>query len=220
MPKVFVNLTDYSPLALITFGIGCLGWAVVYGFVIADIRKNKRIEIPIAAVMGNFAWEVNWGLIYRTDMGFLFQAAYFIWFFLDCYIVWAAFKYGRAQMVGEGSNKYFNFILVGYFLGWFIFFYFFIPEYDDKFGALTGWLINTHMSILYIYQKLKQGEFGKSKLIAILKFLSTGICVYAAYEGYPTHHTLMYLCAAYAIADIIYIAMVYTYSAQNKPERT
>lgn len=220
MFQKLVNLTDYSPLALITFGLGCLGWAVVYGIVIHDIHKNKRIEIPVAAVMGNFAWEVNWGLIYKTDMGLLFQAAYFIWFFLDCYIVWAAFKYGKQQLSSEQSLKYFNLTTAGYFVAWFIFFYFFIPEYDDKFGALTGWLINTHMSILYIYQKLKQSDFGKSKLVAILKFLSTGICVYAAYERYHDHKTLMFLCAAFAVADLIFIGMVYSQSKIRTVQNT
>ena len=66
-----INTAKYSDFVLITFGAGCLVWAVVYVIVIRDIIKRKNVGIPMMAIAGNFAWEVFWGLgiFMDTDMG-------------------------------------------------------------------------------------------------------------------------------------------------------
>ncbi|MDX2188656.1 MAG: hypothetical protein SFY32_02225 [Bacteroidota bacterium] len=223
---VWFNLKDYTPFSLISFGTGCLIWAVLYGFEIYSINKTKKIGIPIAAIMCNFAWEINWGLIYKTDMGFLFQIAYFIWFFLDCYIVYKAFQYGKHQMFTPSGKQYYVPTYIGVLAVWFGFYFLFIPEYDDKFGALTGWITNMFMSVLFVYQRLNQPDFGaynigstkiiNSKLIAVLKLLGTGSCTFVCFQRYPDHKTLLFLCIAFAVVDIVYIFMVYL----NFPKRS
>lgn len=217
---VWFNLKDYTLFSLITFGTGCLIWAILYGFEIYSIIKHKKIGIPIAAIMCNFAWEINWGLIYRTDMGFAFQLAYFIWFFLDCFIVYKAFKYGSHQMFTPNGIKYYIPTYIGVLVVWTAFYFLFIPEYDDKFGALTGWITNMFMSCLFVYQRINQPDFGdyyigklpilNSKLIAVLKLLGTGSCTFVCFQRYPDHKTLLFLCIAFAIVDIIYIIMVFS----------
>ena len=222
----WVNLTDYTPFGLITFGIGCAGWLVVYVIVIRDMLKKHTLEIPIGAICSNFAWEIYWGLgmfnssgegpFRKTDMGLLFQWAYFLWFFFDVFVVVLALKYGRSQMTTPASKKYYYFQVLGLFAVWMSMFYFFIPEFDDSFGALTGFGINTYMSILYIFQKFKQPEtFGMSKLVAWCKFISTGLCTFVCFERFikdgqvvAGHHTTLYFCIAFAVVDLAFIYIV------------
>jgi hypothetical protein len=54
----WVNLKDYTPFGLITFGLGCFGWLIVYVLVIRDMVKFHRLEISIAAICSNFAWKI------------------------------------------------------------------------------------------------------------------------------------------------------------------
>ena len=205
-----INTTDYTTFGLVTFAIGCLGWLVVYVLVVRDIIKTKTLEIPIAAICSNFGWEIYWGIFYKTDMGTVFQWAYFLWFFFDLPVVYLALKHGRSQMVTPFAYKYYFQQVAGVFLFWMLFYYFFIPEYDDAFGGLTGFLINTYMSILYIFQKIKQPfTFGKNPAVAWLKLFSTGMCTFVCFQRYPTHYTLQFFCIAFALADLVYIYLVY-----------
>ena len=215
----WVNLVDYTPFGLITFGLGCAGWLVVYVIVIRDMFKHQRLEIPIGAICGNFAWEIYWGLgmfnssgegpFRKTDMGLIFQWAYFLWFFFDVFIVVMALKYGRAQMTTPASKKYYYQQVFGLFAIWMGILYFFIPEYDDAFGALTGYFVNVFMSSLYVFQKLKQpNTFGTSSAVAWLKLLSTGLCTFVCFQRYPTHHTLLFLCVLFALIDLVFIYLV------------
>lgn len=205
----WVNLTDYTPLSLITFGIGCLGWLVVYAIVIRKMIKEQVLEIPIEAVCSNFAWEICWGLIYKTDMGLLFQWAYKFWFFFDVVVVFFAIKYGRKQMTNALTQKYYLPLIIGQLVAWVMFFYYFIPEHDDKFGALTGYMISVYMGFLYIIQKLKQPDsFGNSKIVAWVKFLSTAGCTFACFQRYPDHKSLMICILWWFITDFVYALMV------------
>jgi hypothetical protein len=205
-----VNTTDYTPFSLITFGAGCVGWLVVYVWVVRDMVKTKTLEIPIAAVCSNFGWEIYWGLVHKTEMGTVFQWAYFLWFFFDIPIVFLALKYGRKQMISAFSQKYYYQLVGATFLFWMLFYYFFIPEYDDGFGALTGFLITIYMGALFFYQKVQQPfAFGNNKYIAWLKWISTGLCTFACFQRYPTHHTLHFLCIAFFIIDAAFIYLVY-----------
>jgi len=205
------NTTDYTPFVLWTFLAGCLLWAVVYIITIRDIIKKKTVGIPIAAVCGNFAWEFYWGLSIfgSTNMGSLFQIAYFIWFFLDCYIVYSTFKYAAQQEPIVSAQKYQQ-LLTGLILAmWLAIFFYFIPQYDDVIGAYTGWIVNVNMSLAFILQKVKQPSFGTNRLIAIGKFLGTGLCTTVVYYNFYENKTLVALCYIFALLDLIYIYMVF-----------
>ncbi|MEZ4843603.1 MAG: hypothetical protein R3A43_05045 [Bacteroidia bacterium] len=211
MSHHWFNTADYSPFVLWTFLIGCLLWAVVYGFVIRDIIVHKTVGIPIAAVCGNFAWEIYWGLSIfgHTDMGYLFQVAYFIWFFLDCFIVYSTFKYAAKQEPIASAQKYQRGLTALILAVWIVILYFFIPEYDDRIGAYTGWIVNVNMSLAFILQKVKQPSFGASKAVAIGKFLGTGLCTTVVYYNFYQNKTLVALCFIFAALDLIYIYMVF-----------
>jgi hypothetical protein len=207
-----LNTTDYSTLELITFGIGCYMWAMVYFIVIRDIIKKKSVDIPVLAIAGNIAWEFYWGFWFRTNMGLVLQWSYAIWFLLDCYIVYAAFKYGSKQEPILAARKYHTFIFASAIAAWLVIFYFFIPQFDDNIGAYSGWILNTMMSFGFILQKVQQPSFGTNRLVAVCKFLGTGFCVPVCFiqPELNKNHVLLSLCILFAIFDLIYIYLVFT----------
>lgn len=206
----WINLKDYTPFVLITFGLGCLLWAVVYIIVIRDIIKTKRIDIPNAAICCNFAWEIYWGLFYHTNMGRLFEWAYFIWFFLDMFIVYSMFKYGASQAITSGTKKLHIPAMAIILTMWLVIFHFEIPQYDDPVGALSGWIVNVYMSVLFCYLKIRTPEFGLNRLVAVGKFLGTGFCTSVVFVNFYANKTLVALCFIFAAFDLIYIYLVFT----------
>lgn len=205
------NTAKYSDFVLITFLAGCLLWAVVYIIVIRDIVKRKDVGIPIIAVAGNFAWEFFWGLgiFMKTDMGAAFQWSYFVWFFLDCFIVYATFKYGWKQDIDASEKRNHVFITALCILVWAAILYFFIPQFDDHIGAFTGWIVNVNMSLAFVLQKVKQPNFGTNRLVAVLKLMGTGLCTTVVYYNLSENTTLVALCFIFAILDLVYIYMVF-----------
>jgi hypothetical protein len=211
MWKHIINTTDYTTFELVTFGIGCYMWAIVYGIVIYDIFKRKRVDIPVLAVCGNIAWEFWWGLIFRTNMGPLLQWSYAIWFFLDLIIVYGAFKYGAKQEV-TNQRKYHWLIMISVIASWTVIFGFFIPRFDDNIGAFTGWILNTMMSIGFVMLKTENPQFGTNRWVAVCKFLGTGMCNFVCFSS-PSlnwNKTLLSLCIIFAIFDLVYIYLVFT----------
>jgi hypothetical protein len=213
-PELF-NTRDYSIFSFITFGIGCYLWAIVYVIVIRDIFKYKRADSPIGAIAACFAWEILWGLGFRkTDMGSVLQLSYFIWFFLDCLIVYSAFKYGWKQSLSPNGRKFHIPSMAIITITWLVIFYFFIVQMkqDDAIGAYSGWIVNVYMSILYCVQKIKQPGFGTNRWVAVLKFMATGLCTGVVFDTpyLLANHTLVALCFIFAVFDIIYIYLVFT----------
>jgi len=212
MPGHLFNTEKYSDFVLITFCAGCYLWAIVYIIVLRDVIKKKNADVPIMAVAGNFAWEFYWGLgiFMKTDMGSVLQWAYFIWFFLDCFIVYSTFKYGWKQDVVPSEKKDHIFVTALCILLWGAILYFFIPQYDDHIGAYTGWIVNVNISMAFVLQKVKQPGFGTNRWVAVLKFLGTGLCTTVVFINLYQNTTLVALCFIFAVLDIIYIYMVFT----------
>jgi hypothetical protein len=205
-----VNTKDYSLFVLITFGIGCYMWAMVYGVVIYDIIKKKRVDTPVGAVCACFAWEFWWGLFYRTDMGSILQWSYAIWFLMDCFILYAAFRYGAAQATTDSERKYHIPRMIVMLATWMVIMGYFIPAYDDRIGAYTGWIINTVLSIAFCVQKLKQPTFGTNRFVAISKFMATALCTTVCFTYFYENKTLISLCFIFASFDLMYIYLVFT----------
>lgn len=212
-PPLF-NTTDYTIFGLATFGAGCALWAVVYVIVIYDIFKKKIVGIPVGAVACNFAWECYWGLaIFRiTNMGSFLQWSYFIWWFTDILIVVSVFLYGWKQSVSADGRRYHVISTFIIFAMWNVLFCFFIRDWDDKIGAFSGWIDNVNMSVLYCVLKLKQPSFGTNRLVAVFKFMATGLCTGVVFTTpyLYANTTLVALCFTFAAFDLMYIYLVFT----------
>jgi hypothetical protein len=162
MDHALLNLKDYTALELATFGIGCLGWILVYFFTLRSIYRHKFIEIPVVTVWGNIVWEFLWSWVFVPDIGSLFTWGYRIWFFMDCFIVLGAFMYGHKQMNLPLFIKNFKLLSVLGLLAWIPILYFYIDLYDyplSKMGAFSGYILNILISALYITMALRMNQW-------------------------------------------------------------
>src|SRR6478735_2633502 len=119
-----INLNVYTPLEIILFGVCCVCWFAVYIITIINIHKYKKIDIPVAAIVGNFAWEFLWSWVHETNMGPLFQWGYRIWFFLDAYIVYCMFKYSSHQFLDKNLKNNYKAILAAGLVTWMVLLWF------------------------------------------------------------------------------------------------
>lgn len=207
----WINSEEYSSTVLIVFMIGCVLWLVAYAGMFVHAKKTKTIEYPYYAQANAFAWEIWFGLgiIKVTNMGAIFQVAYFLWFFFDCFLLYKIWTLGKKQEMTESGQKSFHFKYVLVFLFWLVLWYPFMMEYDDSVGAFSGWLCNNIISTLFIFQKLKDPKWGTSRLIAYAKFFGTACCSIVVWTHFYGNKTLVALVFLFAALDIIYIYLVH-----------
>lgn len=214
-PDSIINLQDYSPLELIIFGVGAFFWVLIYFVVIKNIIKHQAVEIPVVAIAANIAWEFWRSFVYGSDMGLLFVWGYRLWFFLDLYIVYAAYKYGAKQILSPALKKHFPLTFTVGIIGWFAILYFGMAEYDDSVGALTGYILTILMNSAFWAQIVKQPSFGMSYTNAWFKFLGNGLVSVFCFMHFPTHKTLLTMCVLGAILDMAYI-YIFPRATQNQ----
>lgn len=207
-----LNTDHYSMTVLIVFLIGCLLWVVVYGAMFHKAFKYKTMEYPLMAMACAYGWEIwlGLGIIKTTDMGTLLQFSYFLWFFGDCFILYMMFKYAYKQSATKAGQKSFNFRYVLAILVWVVIWYPFMNEYDDVVGAFSGWICNVVISLAFVFQKLKMPEWGTSRVIAVFKFLGTGLCSIIVFTHFMSNHTLVACVFVFASLDLVYIYLVFT----------
>lgn len=208
MQQPLLNLRDYSPLELITFGVGCAGWIIVYGYTLHSLRRHQFIEIPVVTVWGNIVWEFLWSFVFITDMGLLFVWGYRIWFFLDCFIVYGAFRYGHKQVDLPLLRRHFRPVSVLVLLAWIPLLYFYIDRYDaplSRMGAYSGYLLNLLISALYIPLALRLNNWALfSYPVAWYKGIGTLLislfCFLHFSDGF-----LLTMCVLTGVLDGVYI---------------
>ena len=145
------NTVDYTVPQLVIFALGSVGWVIAYVATTIALVKKKFVEIPAGAVVANMAWEVVWGFIYGCDTGRAFTYGYALWAIQDLFITWGLFKYGSKQVSSEYLKGWFKRACAFGIIAWFFAFYFFVGEgYDNRYGAISGYIINVMMSALYI----------------------------------------------------------------------
>ena len=96
---VWINWQDYSGLELFFYGFGCFFWVIAYAIYIRNIIRLKYVEMPVFAGCCDVAWEFVWSFLAWNNLGMLFQAANYIWFFLDAGFI---FTYG---VLGFGAKQ-------------------------------------------------------------------------------------------------------------------
>jgi len=213
-PKL-LNLTDYTVADHLLFAIGCFLWVIVYILVIKNIRRFKYIEIPLIAISVNFAWETLWSWVFYTNMGSLYQWGYRAWFFLDCFIVYSAFKYGYKQLPEGFHKKSAKFILAFAWAGWMVLLYWFTVVWDmpqSGMGGYGGYWCNIIMSALYIPLLVRTKELNYFSFAnAILKWLGTFLVTIFCFNHAQWHGKwfLYSLGIATALLDIVYITLIY-----------
>jgi hypothetical protein len=218
MDRPFINTTDYTSPQLILFGIAALYWIWVYIAVIKDITKNKFVGIPVLAVCANIAWELLWSFRFHTNMGELFQWGYRAWFIMDVVILYSVFRYGKIQFSDPMLKKNFTPIVIFTCLCWVAGIYAFTIEYADPIGAISAYLVNVHMSAIYILLIL---QFPKEKSLSIStawhKMLGTALTSVFCFWVFPNAYFMLTMTVITFILDIAYIFIV-TYYKKKPPD--
>lgn len=208
MHQPLLNLRDYTPLELITFGLGCFLWIVVYFYTLRNIFRCQFVEIPLVTILGNIVWEFLWSWVFVTDMGSLFMWGYRIWFFMDCVIVYGAFRYGYKQISIPALARSTPALMVFGIAAWFPALYYYIERYDapiSHMGAYSGYILNVLISITYIPLALRLGDWTRfsypaSWCKAVGNLLINIFCFLHFSDGF-----LLSLCVLTTIFDVIFL---------------
>ncbi|MGZ3852875.1 MAG: transmembrane-type terpene cyclase [Flavisolibacter sp.] len=211
MHKLF-NTVDYTVPQLVLFGIAAAYWVWVYIAVIRDIVNNKFVGIPVLAVCANISWEFLWSFFFYTNMGAFFEWGYRAWFVLDVFIFYSVFRYGRIQFSDPALKKYFGWVIGFTTASWVAAIFAFTNNYSDPVGAISAYLVNAHMSALYILLVLK---FPKEKTLSLStawhKMLGTALTSVFCFWAFPNATFMLTMTVITFLLDMTYIFIVKYY---------
>jgi hypothetical protein len=209
---LWFNTEEYSVPLLVLFGVGCFGWVVAYVAIVRNAWRNRFLEIPAGAVVANIAWEFVWGFLYPNELGRFFSWGYRAWFFFDLAIVYCLFKWGAKQVDTPEMKALFRPACAFGILAWAVGVYFFVGEgYDTGYGAISGYILNTMMSALYVVIVLRHGPLYEfSLLVAWSKMLGTALLTVFNFVVQAGNLYLLALCLLTLALDLLYIALFYS----------
>ena len=208
MHQPFINTVDYTPLELILFGAGCLLWIVVYFFTLRNIFQRQFVEIPLVTITGNIVWEFLWSWVFVTNMGALFMWGYRVWFFMDCLIVYGAFRYGYKQISIPALVRLTPWLMAFGIAAWAPVLYYYIKIYDapiSHMGAYSGYILNVMISATYIPLALRLGNWGlfsypSSWAKAVGNLFINIFCFLHFTDGF-----LLSLCVLTTVFDVLFL---------------
>jgi hypothetical protein len=212
----YFNTDKYTVAQLAMCAIGGAMWAVLYFFMIINIRKHKYVEMPYFVAAGNIAWEGLWAWIFadRIDLGALYIILYRAWFIFDCFIFAHVVMYGHKQIQNPYIRKNYKPLLFSLTALWIALIYsFVISGYDHPLGVNSAYILNLFISILYIGLYMRQYQSGTFlKSVAWLKMLGSGIITIAFWNMIPPGTHFEHVCGPVVFAiDCYYIWMVYNW---------
>lgn len=175
MLRLWINLDDYPPLALAFCIVGCLLWLVAYAAIIRSFFRYSFVEMPAVALVGNIAWEFIWGFPFQPDLGLLFEWMYRGAFFLDIFILWGLLRFGTHQVATPLIRHFFTPAVLFGVAGFGVVLYFFTLEgYDNSYGAISAYILQILMGVLYIVNFIRQDGRRFSAVVAWGRVWGTG----------------------------------------------
>jgi hypothetical protein len=187
---------------LATAMLSGLFWLIAYLLIIRVGFRDKTYGMPVVAFIGNFAWEIIYGLglepvcplTWSSCPAPVIQARNAVWLIFDALILYTILKFGRRYFSGA-LYKYFAPIVLGGVAVAGLIIYFIVNEYyiHNAWGVtvgpgvpeflpltlqggsdVTGFGLNLIMSILFIFMLERRGSLeGQSLGIAVSKWLGT-----------------------------------------------
>ena len=186
-------------------------WSVVYVDSIRTGFKQKTYCMPLFALGLNIAWEGIYAfmdLFVRNNIGA--QAiANTAWFLLDIFIVVSFLKFGKEEMEGEVSKKYFVAWTILVLICCFALQILFIYEFGDIEGEkYSAYLQNITMSVAYLYMlNRRKSSKGQTMTIAVCKCIGTVTpTIFGTLEGNMFILVTGIICF---IFDVIYICSLH-----------
>ncbi|PWJ43148.1 transmembrane-type terpene cyclase [Sediminitomix flava] len=201
----WINLTDYTVNQQILFLVDAICWMVAYGLAARNVIKYKFLEIPLAALVANFAWELVYSFALVTELGLWAVWGIRAWFLMDVFLLYALFKYGRKQVKNPYVLRYFNVIIIGGIIAWSGIIYLFHEEFGDPIGGITGYILNIMMSFLYIMLFFNHPQQKALSLgVAVWKMIGTAVIGVAVWIGDVPQPFVIWLAVITFILDLIY----------------
>ena len=210
---VWINWKDYTGLEFFFYGGGSFLWVIAYVIYIRNILRYKYVEMPVFAGCCDVAWEFVWSFLAVNNMGMLFQAANYVWFFLDAGFIftYGVLFFGAKQFTLPQLQRRSFFVpmclgiataagLVTYFL-W-------AQNMDNAVGGRSAYLIQLSISFLYIPLMLRQPDLRYFSFTANwTRSLGSAMVVVFFLLHYPDDRFLLTIGTTAAITDATFLIL-------------
>jgi len=213
-PHPWFDTNNYTLTQIVLFFTGSMLWLVCYLDTLRDIRNKKVVNIPAAAVILNFGWEMAACFFFVPNMGKLLVAAYWAWMLCDVFIFYSLFRYGFKQMRINFFRSHAHYFIISGIIISFLSQCTFMIQYDLPMAPITGYIINLIMSVAFLYLLTIPGYEGNSLVTGWSKFLGTGIINLMFALKYPDNYFLISIGISCAVFDILYIVLLHRKKAQ------
>ena len=208
-PRPWLDTNNYTIVQIVLFFIGSLLWLVTYIDTLLDIKNKKTLNIPLAAILLNFGWEIAACWFFVPNMGKLLVLAYWAWMFFDVFIFANTFRYGYKQVISAFfQDRLKLFLAIGIVVA-FLTQVTFMTQYDLPMAPLSGYVINLVMSVSFLDLLIIPGYEGNSYITGWSKFLGTGIISVMFYTKYPHNYFLISMYFAVAFFDVMYLVLLH-----------
>jgi hypothetical protein len=205
-----LNLRDYTPLELGLYATGAYLWVVAYLIYIKNGFKFGVMEMPIFAACGNIGWELDWALLFTTDLGRLCVWAHRAWFGLDLLIFYLLLRHGHKQTELVWLREHWVAICCFLFLCSALFYGSFVEQGLDVGSTVqSAYICQLPISFLYVPLLLKQRSLiGWSVWAGWARTLGTGLIGVFAFLRYPSHYFLLSMALIATAVDLGYMRLL------------
>lgn len=203
----FLNLTDYTALQLAFYATGAYLWVVAYLIYIRNGFKYRVVEMPAFAACGNVGWEINYALLFTSNLGALSVWAHKAWLALDLVIFYLVLRYAQQQTDIPLLKRYWVPLCLGVTTLAGVFYGTFIQQGLDVGSTIqSAYICQMPISFLYIPLMLRQQSLvGWSLWTAWTRTLGTGLIGVFAFLRYPDMPFLLAMAVIATGVDFIYI---------------
>jgi hypothetical protein len=208
------SLSADNPWVLLV-DVGTALWLGAYVLAIRQGFVAKTYSIPLVAICSNFAWEILASFAWTAPIR-LWHVGAVLWMGFDAVIVFQLFRYGRAQQTIPEIQRYYLPVLLGTFALAFAGQYTFTRFYPDPLGFEDAYLINTTMSVLFVFMYfVRRQRDNYTYGIAWLKMFGTGLTSLGLitllpelYPGRPNFAFMHFLYATIFALDALYVLLL------------
>jgi hypothetical protein len=208
---VWINWKDYTGLEFFFYGVGSFLWVIAYVIYIRNILRFKYVEMPVFAGCCDVAWEFVWSFFAVNNMGMLFQAANYVWFFLDAGFIftYGVLFFGAKQFLSPQLTRRAVFVPMclaiatsAALVTWFLH----SQGLDNGVGGRSAYLIQLSISFLYIPLMLRQTTLEHFSFTANwTRALGSAMVVVFFVIHYPTDYFLITIGTTAAVADAVFL---------------
>jgi hypothetical protein len=218
---------ELTPLMIALSIVMFIGWAGAYAIIMWRCFKEKTYGIPMFAIACNVTWEAIFSSQILAPEPSLFVWGNRLWLVADLLIVAQLLVYGRRSQTDPILRKWFWPIVLAMFAAVLPGLLFFVHYIGDVYGAITSFLMNLSMSVLFLFMLRDRPDArGLPLSAAWLKMIGTLAGGAVTYLWLPTRYVggvlvtssevheppgyglLVYLVAACLIADALYVALL------------